>query len=272
MPVPIWQVDAFTSEAFRGNPAAVCLLDQPATPEWMQHIAAEMNLSETAFVVAHSRDGADNSGEGDFDLRWFTPTAEAELCGHATLSSAHVLLEEARVEPGTDIAFQTRSGVLTARGVAGKLALDFPAYRSEVIDAPAGLVDALGVEPQIVAENSLNAIVVLETEAAVRTLEPDIRALRVVDVEAIAVTAPSDDPVYDFVSRYFAPRWGIDEDPVTGSAHCALGPWWAARLGRDRLIGHQVSTRGGVVRTTVEGDRVILEGEAVTVWRGELAV
>ena len=266
MSVPLLAVDAFTAVPFRGNPAAVCLLDDAADDAWMQDLAAEMNLSETAFVTPRI-DG--------FDLRWFTPTMEVELCGHATLAGAHALWETGRLGPKDRARFHTRMrGELAAvRDDPTFIALDFPAAPSTPIDEPAGLSAALGAPLTVVARNTLHHLVEVDDARTVRTLAPDFAALRAVDVAAVTVTAASDDPAYDFVSRYFAPRHGVDEDPVTGGAHCSLGPWWGARLGKTEVIGYQASRRGGVVRVRVRpGDpRVTLLGEAVTVWRGEVA-
>jgi len=262
MTTPIWQVDAFTDEPFRGNPAAVCLLDTPIAEEWMQQIALEMNLSETAFVV---RQGA------DFELRWFTPACEVRLCGHATLASAHVLWSEGIVEPSRTIEFRTRhSGVLSARRDREKIELDFPARPPEECPQPQGLGEALGLEPRLVARAARDYLVLAENEAAVRGLRPDFAKLGRVEARGVAVTAAATD--YDFVSRFFAPAAGVDEDPVTGSAHCCLGPFWAERLGIDTLVGYQASARGGVVHVTMSGDRVLLSGSAVTTLRGELLV
>jgi predicted PhzF superfamily epimerase YddE/YHI9 len=262
MGTPLLGVDAFTDERFRGNPAAVCLLDAPADDGWMQALAAEMNLSETAYVAPHD-DG--------FGLRWFTPTTEVQLCGHATLASAHALWETGRLAPETPARFHTRwKGVLGAVRVEGGIALDFPAATSVEVSEPRGLSDALGAHVVATARNDLHHVVELSDASAVRGLAPDIAKLRDVEVEAVAVTARSDDDRYDFVSRYFAPRHGIDEDPVTGSAHTSLGPYWAAKLGSSTLRAHQASARGGDVRIEVTGDRVSLIGQAVTVWRGEL--
>ncbi len=267
--VPIFQVDAFTNEPFRGNPAAVCLLEEPARVEWMQAFAAEMNLSETAYVVPRG---------DEFDLRWFTPAVEVQLCGHATLASAHVLFERERVAPGTPIAFHTRSGVLTAEGAPGRIELDFPAYQPTPGEAPPGLAEALGARPRAfsVVSEQRYSVAELDDAAAVRELRPDFAALRSC-IDTIAVTAISDDDGSDFVSRYFAPGAGIDEDPVTGSAHCVLAPYWAARLGRGDLTGYQASSRGGfvstrLVRSAGGEDRVMLAGDAVTVWRGTATV
>lgn len=265
---PIVCVDAFTTQPFTGNPAAVCLLDEDIAEERMQALAAELNLSETAFVLA--------GGDG-FGLRWFTPTQEVQLCGHATLASAHVLFETGRVAREQPARFHTRwKGELTARCTDDGIALDFPATPTAAASPAAGLAAALGTELGEVGVNELHHVVELADAGAVRALTPDHDALRRIEgVDAVAVTAASDEPGYDFVSRYFAPRYGIPEDPVTGSAHTSLGPWWSERLGRNHLVGHQVSRRGGTVRVTVDAPRpgrVTLEGAAVTVWRGDLVV
>jgi predicted PhzF superfamily epimerase YddE/YHI9 len=266
---PLFQVDAFTAEPFAGNPAAVCLLDPgaDADPGWMQLVAAEMNLSETAFL----RPG---DGPATYGLRWFTPTVEVELCGHATLASAHVLWTEGRVRAGETIRFDTASGPLAARrGDDGTVWLDFPATPAEPAGPPAGLVEGLGAEaPRWVGLGRFDYLVELEDEAAVCDLAPDLRRLGGLGDRGVIVTAAAAAGAdgYDFVSRYFDPAAGIDEDPVTGSAHCTLGPFWAARLGRDRLTGFQASARGGLVQVHPEGDRVHLGGQAVTVLRGQL--
>ena len=262
MTTPIWQVDAFTDEPFRGNPAAVCILEAPADEDRMQRIALEMNLSETAFVGPR--------GDG-FELRWFTPACEVRLCGHATLASAHVLWTEGFVEPSDQIAFYTlHSGTLTARRAGGRIELDFPARPPEEIEPPDGLVEALGLEPVLVARAARDVLVLARDEATVRALNPDFTRLARVDARGVMVTAVAED--YDFVSRFFAPAVGIDEDPVTGSAHCALCPFWAERLGKTSMVGYQASPRGGVVAVTLSGDRVLLGGSAVTTVRGELLV
>ena len=261
MPLPLYQVDAFTDEAFRGNPAAVCLLGEAAPEEWMQRVAAEMNLSETAFLTPRD-DG--------YRLRWFTPTVEVELCGHATLASAHVLWESGQLRPDDVARFHTRSGLLTAARDEGDITLDFPASPSEDAAAPEGLAEALGVTPRRVARGRYDYLVEVDSGETVRRLAPDFRALGEIEVErGVIVTAPGADGV-DFVSRFFAPAAGVDEDPVTGSAHCCLGPYWSRRLGRTDLVGYQASERGGTVRVAVCGDRVLLGGRAVTVFRGEL--
>lgn len=267
-PTPLFCIDAFTDAPFSGNPAGVCLLREPLDEPQMQHVAAELNLSETAFVVPRP-DG--------FGLRWFTPTQEVELCGHATLASAHALFETGRVGVDDTVRFHTRwRGELRARRTASGIALDFPAAPASPVAEPAGLADALGATPVQVAANDLHHLVELSDAAVVAALTPDPAALAAVDgVEAVVVTARADEDGVDFVSRYFAPRHGIVEDPVTGSAHTSLGPWWADRLGASRLVGKQLSGRTGVVVVTIdapEPGRVTLEGAAVTVWRGELLV
>lgn len=253
------QVDAFTDRPFAGNPAAVCVLPGPRDEHWMQHVATEMNLAETAFL---HREGA------AWRLRWFTPAVEVDLCGHATLASAHVLWEEGHAGPGERLTFLTRSGALGAAPRDGWIELDFPAEPALPVAAPPHLLEALGVTGTV-ARNRMDFLVEVAEEAIVRRLTPDLAALRLIPARGVVVTARAAAP-YDFVSRFFGPAVGVDEDPVTGSAHCALGPWWAERLGRPSLTGFQASTRGGVVRVEVRGDRVALLGQAVTVLRGEL--
>ena len=268
MTLPLFQVDAFTRDRFRGNPAAVCLLDGPRDDAWMLSVAAEMNLSETAFLVVDAGAGNDR-----LPLRWFTPKVEVDLCGHATLATAHVLWETGHLGPDDPARFDTASGVLECRLTDdGTIWMDFPALVSEEIDEPPGLATALGATPVRVARNRHDHLVELADAATVRTLTPDFAAVARIETRAVVVTALADAGAdADFVSRCFGRRVGIDEDPVTGSAHCALGPWWAARLGRAKLVGHQVSARGGIVRVDVRDDRVHLGGHAVTVLRGELA-
>lgn len=256
------QVDAFTDRPFTGNPAAVCVLSAPASAGWMQAVAREMNLSETAFLVPRA---------GDFDLRWFTPVAEVELCGHATLAGAHVLWEDGHLAVGDQARFHTMSGLLIAARRGAWIELDFPAEPALEVEPPHGLREALAVPAVWVGRNRMDWLVVLADEAAVRALHPDIGALARAASRGVCVTAPAQDPRYDFVSRFFAPAVGVDEDPVTGSAHCALGPYWGARLGKTELVGFQASARGGQVRVRLAGDRAILGGQAVTVLTGELA-
>ncbi|HUQ72777.1 MAG TPA: PhzF family phenazine biosynthesis protein [Planctomycetaceae bacterium] len=259
--VKCWQVDAFTDRLFGGNPAAVCWLDQAASDKWMQSVAAEMNLSETAFV----RRLADGH-----ELRWFTPTVEVDLCGHATLATAHALWFAGIAEPSEPLRFHTRSGVLTCTRDGEFIELDFPALPATA-DAPnAQLMDALGVEtPQFVGRTKYDYLVVLGTPDAVRSLRPDFRKLVDVPARGVIVTARADDGRYDFISRFFAPAVGVDEDPVCGSAHCCLAVYWAEQLRKRELLAYQASARGGVLRLRANGDRVVLGGQAVTVWQGE---
>ena len=261
---PIYTVDAFTDRAFAGNPAAVCLLEAPRDADWMQSIAAEMNLSETAFVSPHAGDG--------FDLRWFTPTVEVALCGHATLASAHVLWESATLGAKDVARFHTQSGVLSASRKNGGIELDFPAKQVEASAAAPGLIEALGVDPVFVGRNAFDYFVEVATESEVRRADPDHGKLRKLKARGVILTskASSGNEAADFVSRFFAPGSGVDEDPVTGSAHCALAPYWGGKLKRTEMTGQQLSTRGGTVHVRVERDRVMLGGQAITVMKGVL--
>jgi len=261
MPVPLFQVDAFTGEAFKGNPAAVCLLETEADAAWMQNVAAEMNLSETAFLCP----------EGDaWRLRWFTPSVEVDLCGHATLASAHVLWETGAAASDETIEFDTRSGVLSAVHRDGWIELDFPATPEEEAASNIDLHRALGATPSYVGKSKFDFLVELASEQVVREVEPDFVILERAAARGVIITAHAAGDEYDFVSRFFAPQTGVAEDPVTGSSHCCLAPYWARRLGRNELIGYQASARGGTVRVRVEGDRVILCGQAVTVFDADL--
>jgi PhzF family phenazine biosynthesis protein len=261
MQLKITHVDAFTNKPFSGNPAAVCILPEPRDDPWMQSVASEMNLSETAFLVKQ-QDG--------YNLRWFTPVAEVDLCGHATLASAHVLWEEPHLRLDQQARFHTRSGLLTADRRGDWIEMDFPATPEESAPSPAGLAEALGASPRYVGKNVFDYFVELESEDVVRNLRPDFSALEKLPVRGVIVTAISNSGEYDFVSRFFGPQTGVAEDPVTGSAHCCLGPFWGKRLNKDQLVGYQASARGGVVRVHLGGDRVYLQGQAVTVLRGEL--
>jgi len=261
MSLPIVQVDAFTAKPFGGNPAAVCVLPSARDAIWMQNVALEMNLSETAFLVRQS-DG--------FNLRWFTPAVEIALCGHATLASAHALWEDGHLKPGEQARFHTRSGLLTADKRGEWIEMDFPAKAEEPAEPPARLGEALGAALKYVGRNKFDYIVELESESVLRGLKPNFSLLSEIPVRGVIVTARSDNHGFDFVSRFFAPGAGVDEDPVTGSAHCCLGPFWKGRLGRDNLIGYQASARGGFVRTRCEGDRVLISGQAITVMRSEM--
>src|SRR6266704_361033 len=275
MSLKIVQVDAFTNRPFGGNPAAVCVLPAPRDEQWMQDVAREMILSETAFL--HPR----NDG---YVLRWFTPAVEVALCGHATLASAHVLWEDGHLPHGTAARFHTKSGLLTAERRGDWIELDFPATRATAATPPAGLVEALRAPggprgpggpggpggPCWVGRSKFDYLVEVESEDQVRDLDPDFTALERVEARGIIVTSRATTSGYDFVSRFFAPRAGVREDPVTGSAHCALTPFWGERLKKTEMTAYQASPRGGVIRTRLNGDRVVLGGQAVTVLRGDL--
>ncbi|HLG06680.1 MAG TPA: PhzF family phenazine biosynthesis protein [Gemmatimonadales bacterium] len=263
MTIPLFLIDAFAGEAFSGNPAAVTLLPDPRPDSWMQALAREMNQAETAFLLRR---------EAGFGLRWFTPAIEVDLCGHATLASAHFLWEEGHLGEGDSAVFHTRSGILTATRDGDWITLDFPATPAQPKAAPPGLLEALGAgtERADVLRSRFDYLVVLEDPARLQSLSPDLGRLRTIEARGVIVTAPSDRADADFISRFFAPRSGVDEDPVTGSAHCALAPYWSARLGRRALTGYQASARGGFVRVEDLGDRVRLAGKAVTVVRGSL--
>ena len=259
MEIPVYQVDAFTRSVFGGNPAMVCPLDEWLPDETLQAIAMENNLSETAFFV--------KSGDG-FHLRWFTPAVEVDLCGHATLAAAYVLFE--LLEPNREeVTFTTASGELAVTRHGNRLALDFPARPPRAVDPCSGLIEALGPRPvEIFAARDY--LVVYEDEDTVRSLEPDMRALLDIDLFAVIVTAPGRQ--VDFVSRFFAPAKGVDEDPVTGSAHCTLIPYWAARLGKSNLVARQVSLRGGDLFCEHRGDRVTIAGEAALFLKGTIVL
>jgi PhzF family phenazine biosynthesis protein len=258
----LFQVDSFSAEPFKGNPAGVCLLAGDREAEWMQNVAAEMNLSETAFVRRRA--------DGSFDLRWFTPLCEVDLCGHATLAASHVLWETGLIEPGETAQFTTRSGPLSAGRKEDWIRLDFPAVTSEPAKSAKALERALGVEALAVLKHQFGTLVETGSADAVRSASPKLPALAKVAGDIHIVTAASDVPEYDFVSRVFCPRIGIDEDPVTGAAHCCLGPYWKSKTGKDDFTALQVSSRGGLVVVRVRGERVELEGQAVTVFRGEI--
>lgn len=259
---PLFQVDAFAKAPFSGNPAAVCILNGPVEDAWMQKLAAEMNLSETAFLFREA-DG--------FGLRWFTPILEVDLCGHATLAAAHVLWETANLPKEETARFHTKSGLLTAVLKDDWIEMDFPAQAVKPIEPPAGLCSALGAEGVFHGTDGTDCLVEFVLEADLKKLKPDFTALRGFPFRGIVVTAPAENPDFDFVSRFFAPSVGIDEDPVTGSAHCTLGPFWSKRLGKTQLMAFQASKRGGVLKVTVKNNRVLLSGQAVTVFSGSLA-
>jgi PhzF family phenazine biosynthesis protein len=263
--IPFWQVDAFADRPFTGNPAAVCVLGSDRDHVWLQAVAQEMNLSETAFILQRA-DG--------FDLRWFTPEVEVDLCGHATLASAHALWENGFAAPNETLRFHTRSGVLTAVHRGELIELDFPATPVEAASPPPDLLVALGVAVASVTftgHTKFDRLIAVSSAEQVRQLRPNFTQLAAVDTRGVIVTARSDDPRYDFISRFFGPAVGINEDPVTGSAHCALAPFWAPRLQKQSLIAYQASARGGVVEVTLRSDRTLLAGRAVTVLQGELS-
>jgi PhzF family phenazine biosynthesis protein len=266
MAIPIFQVDAFTAEPFKGNPAGVCLLKAPVEASWMQNVAAEMNLAETAFPLPE---------EDGYRLRWFTPKVEVRLCGHATLATAHVLWEQGILAPNEEARFQTLSGLLTARrdGELGELIeLNFPA-RPVQPQPPAwaeAVVGALGIKPSFIGMSAEDILIEAADEEAVRSLQPDLATLKSLPARGVIVTSRSSDRRFDFVSRFFAPAVGVDEDPVTGSSHCVLTPFWAQRLGKVSMTAYQASARGGVLKLRLDGDRVRIAGRAVTVIRGEL--
>jgi len=254
-------VDAFTHVPFAGNPAAVCVLSAPRDEAWMRNVAREMNLSETAFL--HPLD------DGGFSLRWLTPAVEVDLCGHATLASAHVLWQDGHLPKGQTARFHTKSGLLTAIQKEDWIEMDFPATPNTPETPPDGMLQALGIpNPVYVGRNKFDYLVEIDSEAALRALQPDHSTLRKISVRGIIVTARGKE--YDFVSRFFAPGSGIDEDPVTGSAHCALAPYWAAKLGKTTFNALQASARGGNIRIRLEGDRCKLQGQAVTIMHGDL--
>jgi PhzF family phenazine biosynthesis protein len=264
MSLTIYQVDAFTDKPFAGNPAAVCILPEPGDARWMQQVATEMNLSETAFLYRQD-DG--------YSLRWFTPAVEVDLCGHATLASAHVLWEAGHLQTHEQARFFTRSGLLTADRKGDWIEMDFPAKEEERADAPPDLLQALGVpvnSAQYCGKNVFDYLVEVASEDIVRGLQPNFSLLSSVQARGVIVTSRASTPGYDFVSRFFAPRVGVNEDPVTGSAHCCLTPYWSKRLGKSEMVAYQASPRGGMLRVRASGDRVQLGGQAVTVLRGDL--
>ncbi len=257
----ITQVDAFTATPFAGNPAAVCVLPEPGEAVWMQQVAREMNLAETAFLYRQ---------EDGFSLRWFTPLVEVDLCGHATLASAHVLWEEGHLSAGESARFHTRSGLLTATRDGAWINLDFPATPATPAEASSDLIAALGAPAVWAGKTPWDYLVEVDSEATLRALAPDFTRLARVPARGVIVTSRSAAPEYDFVSRFFGPAVGVNEDPVTGSAHSALAPYWAERLGKSEFAAYQASARGGNLRVRLNGERVIIGGQAVTTLRGEL--
>ncbi|MBI1744311.1 PhzF family phenazine biosynthesis protein [Candidatus Acetothermia bacterium] len=262
MGLTIYQVDAFTDKPFAGNPAAICILPKPADEMWMQNVAREMNLSETAFLYKKT--------DGAFHLRWFTPAVEVALCGHATLASAHILWETNHLKRNEQARFDTLSGRLMCELKGDFIEMDFPAKLETACEAPAGLAEALGVKMKYVGKNQFDYLVEVDSEETVRKIQPNHSMLAKLPVRGVIVTSRASSKEYDFVSRFFAPGSGVPEDPATGSSHCCLAPYWAKKIGKNEMVGYQASARGGVVRVRCHGDRVILGGQAVTVLRGEL--
>ena len=262
-PIRYFVVDAFTDRPFSGNPAAVVPLDDWKDDSWLQNVAMEMNLAETAYLVRNSQ---------GYDLRWFTPTTEVDLCGHATIASALVLTHLGRLADGTEVVFSTRSGLLGAKRKGSQIQLDFPLLSVEPCDSIPSLLESLGVTARFVGRSKFDLLVEVESETVVRGLKPNVKQIATLPFRGVIVTARSDAPQFDFVSRFFAPAVGVDEDPVCGSAHCALAPYWSKKLNKLQMIGHQVSARSGVVHVEVRGQRVILGGEGVVFATGEIAV
>ncbi len=255
--LPLYQVDSFTDQPFKGNPAGVCLLDGPRPNEWMRSLAAEMALSETAFVI--------RTGD-DFTLRWFTPTIEIDLCGHATLASAHILWQNGIVSEAEPIRFHTRSGLLTITRSRDWIEMDFPARSYRPVAENEGVIDSVGAVPDEVYQSGENLLFVYESEKTIRKMSPNFSALGSYDYHGVIVTSPADSPQFDFVSRFFAPSIGINEDPVTGSSHCTLTLYWSERLRKTNMNALQVSRRGGVLKVRMSGERVYISGQAVTVF------
>lgn len=255
-------VDAFTDRPFAGNPAAVVPLQEWRDDQWLQSVAMEFNLAETAFLVPN---------ENGFDLRWFTPNAEVDLCGHATLASAMVLAELGNLADGSRVAFSTRSGSLTVERLGSMLLMDFPALTAEPALPPPGLLESLNGAPLYVGRSKFDFVIEYASEKIVRSITPDFNRLKKVQCRGVVVTARSDNSQFDFVSRFFAPAVGINEDPVTGSAHCLLAPYWGGRMGKSKMVGYQASSRGGVVEVALRGERVILGGKGIVFARGSFA-
>jgi PhzF family phenazine biosynthesis protein len=260
----IYQVDAFTDEPFKGNPAGICILEEDAPDTWMQNVAAEMNLSETSFLL---------SDKNDFRIRYFTPAAEIPLCGHATLASAHILFEEGFADKRDEIVLHSKAGKLTVRFDNGWITMNFPAYPVKPVNIPEDIEKIIGIVPAELYRTEHGwSFAVLNNEKEVRSLKPDFTKMKDSEFGDLIVTAPSDDKAFDFCVRCFAPALGINEDPVTGSAHCALVPFWHGRTGRKEFVSHQVSERGGVLKVALKGDRVEIAGHAKTIFKAEMYV
>ncbi|MDA2920775.1 PhzF family phenazine biosynthesis protein [Desulfobacterota bacterium AH_259_B03_O07] len=263
MGIPFFHVNAFTDKHFSGNPAGVCILEGPMEDSWMQNVARELNFADTAFL--------NKKGEG-FNLRWFTPEVEIDLCGHATLASAHILWEKGYLKRGERALFYTRSGLLTADLKDNWIEMDFPEESAKQVSPPSFVTKAIGVIPRYVGKNRFDYLVEVNSEKDLRQLRPDLSLIKKIPVRGVIVTSVADSKEYDFVSRFFAPAVGIDEDHVTGSAHCCLGPYWRYRLDKDEFSAYQASPRGGKIRIRLSGDRVLLIGQAVTFLCGELTI
>lgn len=262
MKFPIYQVDAFTRQSFKGNPAVVCLLEQEMPAAWMQSVATEMYLSETAFLLPRG---------DDYNLRWFTPTTEVDLCGHATLASAHILYEYGFYDPDETIHFHTKSGIINSRFNRGTVEINMPRLQAEDCPVSPELLEVLGQAPLNTADFGGQILLAeLSSPEAVRSFDPDTKKILALPQGNLVITARDDGHPYDFISRFFAPQTGIPEDPVTGIGHCLLGPYWASRLGKNKLRAWQASARGGEVGVQVEPNRVLLSGKAVTIMLGEL--
>jgi len=260
---PIFQVDAFTKKPFSGNPAGVVLLKKEQSDNWMLSVAREMNLSETAFVIGE---------KSPFNLRWFTPTVEVDLCGHATLSTAHILYERVIVEKSEMIEFKTRTGVLSASYISGWIEMDFPSFTAEEVVLGDTVVQALKYEPIEMYNSEGNIMAVFNDPENVYNLSPDFNLMKQLDADGVISTSLSDEAGFDFISRYFAPKIGIDEDPVTGSSHCSLGPYWGEILNKKILHAKQVSDRGGELQIRIESGRTFIRGQAVTVFSGQIHI
>ncbi len=259
---PYFVVDAFTDRPFAGNPAGVVILDEWKADDWLQNVAMEVNLSDTAFLVTN---------DNGFDLRWFTPGAEVDLCGHATLASAVVLAELHKLADRRRVIFSTRSGALTVERQGSLFLMDFPALDTAPCEPPPGLLEPFNEKALYVGRSKFDFVIEFESEKVIRSITPNLNTLAKVKCRGVIVTARSDDRQFDFVSRFFAPAIGINEDPVTGSAHCVLAPYWATRLGKSRMVGFQASSRGGVVQVELRGDRVMIGGQGVIFSRGNIA-
>lgn len=264
MNIPIYTADAFTDKPFSGNPAGICVLTTPLDEKMMQKIAFEMNLAETAFLS--------KTDNGSYSLRWFTPAVEVDLCGHATLASSHILWETEKEMKADTLRFNTRSGLLKANYKNGQIELDFPVIESKQIEIQNGLVKALGVKPVSLFKTEWNYLAELDSEETLRNIKPDFEILKSLDVFGTIITARASMAGYDFVSRFFAPAKGIPEDPVTGSAHCALGPYWMKKLDKNSFKAYQASARGGTVGVRIESGRVYLTGKTVTMLRGTINI